>query len=62
MQKTDNFPKENIMISTGTISSIYTDYPSKEVSTVDYVQSRLKPLVPDDTEGTAARCATAEDL
>jgi hypothetical protein len=48
--------------STGTISSIYTDYPSKEVSTVDYVQSRLKPLVPDDTEGTATRCATAEDL
>jgi hypothetical protein len=31
--------------STGTLYSIYTDYPTKGVSTVDYVQSRLKPLL-----------------
>ncbi len=61
MQRIDTFGKENDD-STGTISSIYTDSPSKGVLTVDYVESRLKPFVPDDTEGTYTGCATAEDL
>jgi hypothetical protein len=48
--------------STGTLYSIYTDYPTKGVSTVDYVQSRLKPLLYNDMEGTYTQCATAEEL
>ena len=47
---------------TGTICSIYTDYPSKGVSTAAYVQARLKPFVPDDTHGTHTRFDTAEAL
>jgi len=48
--------------STGTLYSIYTDYSTKGVSTVDYVQSRLKPLLYNDMEGTYTQCATAEEL
>jgi hypothetical protein len=54
--------KREVDDSTGTIYSVYTDYPSKGVPTIDYVQARLKPFVPADTQGTYTRFDTAEAL
>ena len=54
--------KREVDDSTGTIYSVYTDYPSKGVLTIDYVQARLKPFVPADTQGTHTRFDTAEAL